>query len=630
MTAKLTRREFECLVGLTLVGSSASALGIKAEPGPAPSSSDGSYAEDKSSDGQRQPDLLKPWADAVARKWANVSKARLLMDMSLCHPASALTPQARTGHWQVVPYELVDGKQGKLLWAAMEQNAPEIRLPLGAKGWHAIFVGIYATVLGPSTLWLKLDGDVSAQPRTSEEYAPYGSFTEVFFKVAELNNDTLQIKQSAGAAVAAGLVYVKLIPLSEGEVSGFQADSDQRDTRRLATTNDGLGFLINHRPTTVEEVLREIEVFRNTDFGTLILHVGGADGCDYPSQYGHMLSDQMDGLVYPDPTYRQYGEAVRELARKGINPTKVLIEGAHSLGMKVHVGIRPAIWTYYEPLRRFFDSPFYQAHPGWRCVDRDGTSTTRMSWAVPEVRKHLIDVLREAVSFGADGAHLVFGRGVPVVLYEPSFLEIFQKRYGQDPRNLDEESDPRIKQAWAEVVTTFMREARAMLDEEQKRRGDGKHLGLSAMTFSNEYNNLLYGIDVRQWVAEGVIDEIYTDQYGIGGKKAGVDINFFLEVCRPKGIPFFPSYTVFSPPSYDNTISQALSWYEQGVQGVVFFDAGGERVTQGTTVSRLGHVEELRLRDPKESGAPKSVVQIPFHRLGDLVMDGRFPPTGGG
>jgi len=240
--------------------------------------------------------------------------------------------------------------------------------------------------------------------------------------------------------------------------------------------------------------LREIEVFRNTDFGTLILHVGGADGCDYPSQYGHMLSDQMDGLVYPDPTYKQYGEAVRELARKGINPTKVLIEGAHSLGMKVHVGIRPAIWTYYEPLRRFFDSPFYQAHPGWRCVDRDGTSTTRMSWAVPEVRKHLIDVLREAVSFGADGAHLVFCRGVPVVLYEPSFLEIFQKRYGQDPRNLDEESDPRIKRAWAEVVTTFMREARAMLDEEQKRRGDGEHLELSAMTFSNEYNNLLYGL----------------------------------------------------------------------------------------------------------------------------------------
>jgi hypothetical protein len=343
-----------------------------------------------------------------------------------------------------------------------------------------------------------------------------------------------------------------------------------------------------------------------------------------------MLSDQIDGFVYPDPTYKHYGQTVRELAKKGINPTKVLIEGAHALGMKVHVGIRPAIWTYYEPLRRFFDSPFYQAHPEWRCVDRDGTSTTRMSWAVPEVRKHIIDVLREAVRFGADGAHLAFCRGVPVVLYEPAFREIFQKRYGQDPRTLDEESDPRIKQAWAGVVTIFMREARTMLAEEQTRRGDGKHLELSAMTFSNEYNNLLYGIDVRQWVEEGLVDEIYTDQYGIGGKKAGVEIEFFLNVCRPKNIPFFPSCTVFSPPSYDNTIGQVLSWYAKGVQGVVFFDAGGEQVPLGTAVSRLGHVEELRLRDAKESGAPKSVVQIPFHRLGDLVMDGRFPPTGGG
>jgi hypothetical protein len=285
MTDKLTRREFECLVGLTLVGSSVSALGTKAEVGPFNSNFDGSQAVDKKSDDQRQPGALKPWADVVARKWANASKATLLMDMSLCHPASALSPQAKTGHWQVVPYELVGGTQGKLLWAAVEQRAPEIRLPLGVKGWYAIFIGIYATVLGPSTLWLKLDGDISAQPRTSEEYSPYGSFTEVFFKVAELNDATLQIKQqSAGAASAAGLVNVKLIPLSEEEVSGFLADRDQRGTRRLATTNDGLGFVINHRPNTVEEVLREIEVFRNTDFGTLILHVGGADGCDYPSQ----------------------------------------------------------------------------------------------------------------------------------------------------------------------------------------------------------------------------------------------------------------------------------------------------------------------------------------------------------
>jgi len=281
-------------------------------------------------------------------------------------------------------------------------------------------------------------------------------------------------------------------------------------------------------------------------------------------------------------------------------------------------------------LSDFWSTPFWRQHPDWRCIDRDGTQTTRMSWAIPEVRKHVIGGLGEAVGFGADGAHIVFCRGVPVVLYEPAFLEMFQKKYGEDPRKLDEESDPRIKKAWAEVVTNFMRETRAMLDEEQKRRGDGKRLALSAMIFGNEYDNMLYGIDVRSWVAEGVIDEIFTYKWDIGAKKRFDDIDFFLEVCRPKGVRFRPSYTI-APPGYNNTLGEALSWYEKGVEGLVYFDIGGESVAQGTVVSRMGHVDELRLRDPKDSGAAKGPTEsTALHRVGGIVTDGRFPPYMGG
>src|SRR5438876_11042385 len=110
---------------------------------------------------------------------------------------------------------------------------------------------------------------------------------------------------------------------------------------------------------------------------------------------------------------------------------------------------------------------------------------------------------------------------------------MLQKQYGEDPRKLDEEADPRIRKSWATVVTTFMREARAMLDQEQQRRGDGKRLELSAMVFGSEYDNMLYGIDVRQWVAEGLIDEIFTYKWGLGAKKKIDDIDFYLEVCKP-------------------------------------------------------------------------------------------------
>ncbi|PYV07784.1 MAG: hypothetical protein DMG07_27605 [Acidobacteria bacterium] len=431
MADRVTRRQFERWVGLSMVGSRALPQAANALA-PVGSSSDASQAKDTRPI-EAQEAALKPWADVFARRWANASKARITMDMGRCEPASALSSRPEPGHWKVIPYELTDGAKGNLLWAAADQGAPPLRLRLGVKGWHAVFVGLYATVLGPSTVWLRLDGDVAAQPRTTAEHSPYGSFTEVFFKVAELNDTTLHIEQqSAGAASAAGIVYVKLIPSSEEESAGFVADRDQRETRRLAVTNDG-GFLGSRAPTTVEEVLRELEVFRDTDFGTLLLHVAYGDTVNYASPYGYMIAKEMDGLIYPDSSYKNYGAAVRALDQKGINAMKVMVDGAHAMGMKVHVGIRPALWTYYEPLRDFFDSPFYQAHAEWRCVDRDGTAVARMSWAVPEVRKHVIDVLREAVGFGGDGAHLVFCRGVPVVLYEPPFVELFQKKYGADP-----------------------------------------------------------------------------------------------------------------------------------------------------------------------------------------------------
>ncbi|PYV07783.1 MAG: hypothetical protein DMG07_27600 [Acidobacteria bacterium] len=178
-------------------------------------------------------------------------------------------------------------------------------------------------------------------------------------------------------------------------------------------------------------------------------------------------------------------------------------------------------------------------------------------------------------------------------------------------------------------MTTFMRETRKMLDEEQKRRGEGKRLLLSAMVFGNEYDNMLYGLDLRQWAEERLIDEIFTYKWNIGAKKAVDDIDYFVEICRPNGIPFSFSQTV-APPRYASDMAELLSRYERGAHGFVFFDGGGEQASLGRPVSRLGHIEEMRLRDPKASGAPKKALQVRFHRLGQLIMDGRFPPIRGG
>ena len=70
--------------------------------------------------------------------------------------------------------------------------------------------------------------------------------------------------------------------------------------------------------------------------------------------------------------------------------------------------IRPGAWKGALSLEEVFDSRFYEAHPEWRCVDRDGTPTMYMSYAVPEVRAHVIDVIREALDVDPHGVGSLF------------------------------------------------------------------------------------------------------------------------------------------------------------------------------------------------------------------------------
>lgn len=570
----------------------------------------------------------------------------MLADMCRCQPASAFAPKLKKGAWKATPYE-AENVSGNLVWASGDAEAHPLTLPLGAAGWHALFIGLYATNLTPSCAWLKLEGEPAPTPVFSSKGPNYFWIQEIFWKVAELKpGQSLQINQVPNCllpSAGCGLAYVKLIPLSDTEAAGYCADRDNPATRRVAVTCDHVSFMQALRPTTAEAVLSELEMFRNTDAKTLLLHFGGSDLVCYPSRYGTMMGQAQDSFA--DPGQRCQAESIRELARKKINPTKVLIEGAHDLGMKVHVGPRPALWSYYEPYTDFFDSAFFLQHPEWRMVDRDGKSVARMSWAVPEVRRHLLDVMGEAIGFGADGAHIVFNRSMPVTLYEPAFCAQFQAAHGLDPRGL-EDSDPRIIQTRSEIMTTFMRELRALLDEEAQRRADGKRLEISLCTLGCEEDNLQYGLDLRRLAKERLIDEVYPSmhRFDFGATKykrdteGAWDLDFFMEACGRTGVPVFPviSCSGVGHPNYypyATFIKMGLDNYAKGAAGIAFWDPAVASPYDEAPheywkiTSRFGHVDELQTR----VGLPLSKpVYLKLRRLGEHCLDGRFPIWGGG
>ena len=569
---------------------------------------------------------FQPWGGAAVQDWSRAAEAVVVSDMAQVTPASALSlMKLKLGCWKVIPYEMVNGPSGNMVFAPPEANAPEITLPLNVKepGWYAIFVGLFTTSGVPTMAWLRLDDDPAAVNRENRRPDPdYGGSEEVFFKAAKLDEkSSLHIRQQSAADVCGcAVTHVKLIPLSPKEVQRIEADRRDTSHRTVVVTIDGFTVFHSRGPRTAAELLSEIEILRNTDVETVILHTPGADKTNYPSPIGYMQG--ADAEAFPTIGDRHFAESIKALAEKKINPVKVLIDGAHAAGLKIHVALRPAGWSYFEPYTDYWEPSFYKEHPEWRCVDRDGTPVTRMSWAVPEVRRHLIDLLREQVRFGADGANIVFNRGYPVVLYEPTASKLFQEKYGTDPRDVPE-SDPRITQWWSDVVTTFFHELRTMLDEEGKARADGKHLDLSLTVLGTAQDDLRFGVDIRRLVDEGLVDEI-TAMVGFGYTSITYNLPLLNSVCKPKQIPFYGGLT------YSGEYPTIPSLYEGGVTGLAIWDAGVADIFEWAWVSRFGHPEETRwrLKNLQLNNPPRT--RYRFHKLGDQIRDSRYGPFWGG
>src|SRR2546421_10249272 len=140
------------------------------------------------------PTPIAPWASTFASGWANAARAVMLADMSHCEPASALAPTMKHRRWKTIPYELIGGQKGTMIWASPETSAPPERIRLGIKGWHAIYVGVYSGADSPSFAWIKLSSDSAPVPRQNTNTDYYGNVQDAFFKAANLSGDeTLQV-----------------------------------------------------------------------------------------------------------------------------------------------------------------------------------------------------------------------------------------------------------------------------------------------------------------------------------------------------------------------------------------------------------------------------------------------------
>lgn len=252
--------------------------------------------------------------------------------MTNAEPSTAFSPKPKKGHWMTIPYEMrpdSGGHKGKAIWCGYESDPPEVKIKPGANGWHAIFIGSLAL----TGTWVKLDTDKAPLWISNGIRDYYVNSGDTFFNVAELSEQsTLAFSPKLhGQKSAAGITHVTLVPLTDAEVELLQRDCADTSRRKMAVTHDGFSHICGLSPRTTEELLTEMEIYRHTDFGTLILHgAWGGDKTIYPSNVGYMPGGELEDVC--QSYHRDFIESVQAFARQKINPLKILIDGAHDAG----------------------------------------------------------------------------------------------------------------------------------------------------------------------------------------------------------------------------------------------------------------------------------------------------------
>lgn len=571
-----------------------------------------------------------------SRNLSQFANSILLTELSNAEPAATLTLGKRQkGKWKVLPWSTAEMK-GTALSCYSATNPPTVKIPLPARGWHAIYLGICTTSTGYRESRNGLEAKLSDEPifrRVANNLPLLENRRDVIqdqlISVKELTGQSLEIAPQV--SLPATVCYIRLVPVTDEEVALWKQQSDprQRATKTSIATFDGHSWIWPYKPGSEAELLESFRGFEDSDVGKWWFQVLGADLVIYPSQVGQVPGTGTED--FSTDAHGRFVQLLEALHRQGINPLKVAREAARTQGVEFHVMIRPAGWKASIPYEETFNSKFYEAHPEWRCVDRDGTPTMHMSYAVPEVRKQVLDILRETLELQPDGVGLLFNRGMPMILWEESFNTRFHNLYQADARQVPED-DPRIYALRATIMTEFLTEIRTLLDETAQSQRRREPYKISLGTFATELDNRKFGLDLPTWIHRGLVDDLGVAWFAFHTSFKQPDMAYYSRITRGTKVGVYPFVIAWKPGTPQELCQKVTQFYESGATGIAIWDPqvenGWPLKSHGNifdTLKFLGHRDWMA--QWSRAGVPLPI-SIPLTRLGDNYYSRWFPTTG--
>ncbi len=559
----------------------------------------------------------------------NTLTERLITDLSIAQPSSAIAATPTQDHWLLLPYE---GKQasGKMLWSPARNNPPELSIPLPKAGLCKIHIGIFASgtwpwyfnligVYGQRSTWVRLrlrlsDADFFDEmvPNNHPDEERLGFVTETYWKTARLDGQSLVIapfRKEAYHDTCAFLAYIRIVPVAEPEQWPAK-------TKRLVQYFDSAYY--GHYVAGSDDVRTTLAPFRDSDFKTILWTTCREDSCYYPTKVGNVLPAGAQTGIYP----YWAGTDLHRMLDRGEDPLKSVCEIGHEYGLEVFSSYRRMTCRMPPFVYPLHPKALFVQRPDLRCADAQGKEVPHLSFTYPEVRKRMIDLLVEqATNYDIDGVHFYFSRGVPFVCFEKPFLDAFQEAYRIDPRTLSID-DPRLGTIRARFFSAMLRELRQALSVVGEKRGKPVKI---AMHGQNSVRNCLhYGIDIAGIAKEGLLD-IFLPDAGhflppeLGRKDITADaVTEFLAAARGTNLKIIPTLLASTEKSAADLCNLAVDFYRAGVEGL----QPGHGVPYNAVWQiqrRMGHIEELSTLDARRAEWERIVR---FNTMAGLPFDG--------
>jgi hypothetical protein len=532
-----------------------------------------------------------------------------LTDLQRCLPAHALAAGKQRGCWRTLDYES-NTLAGTMLVAGEETLPPVVTYPLAVRGWHRLSIGVYGERWdGDTVVQVKLSGDPAFTVLTLKEGA-LRSVHDLFWKEADLTGQQIVFGQLIAATWEDGRVksrrgrqamvaHIKLEPMSDDEVRRTRAERAGKEHKRLFAHNDAHGFVYSFGAVSPEEIGREIEPYRDTDFSRLYWEAGMGDLLYYPGKAGRLPT--CDGVGdFLHASARNHAESWRAMRERGTDLLRHAAEMTRAAGLEFHASYRMGGFRWPPPHDHWNGPGFFEQHPELCAVLRDGARAQRISYSFPETRRFVVTLLREVAQYPIDGICLIYVRRPPFVDYEPPVVEGFQRAFGLDPRALPE-TDPRWLEYRCGVLTRFMREVRQAMDAVARERRRDK-IAITAIVSSRADENLRDAIKVEDWVAEGLVDTLipYTMAPELDTTADSWpdvrDVDRWLKLTRGTScrlsLSMLPRFS--SPEDFRR---KAAALYGVGADSLFFWDCA-YRVNyhdqpMWNALRRLGHKDEI-------------------------------------